>query len=368
MRCLTEYIGFSLTLLVEQREKSDRSRAKNSSDRLSLPLVFSHPTCLIKNFSPRSPQLCVNLAEDSILVIFRGCTVPKHIPFLSIFVLLGLLSVQVPVSAQALVPHTIQLDSKELEQQGLNLAQEAVQLVRFQQYDLALPRATLATQLAPKTYQTWFILGSLYVQNKEFDKGIEALQRAKGLAPKEAGVFFTLGSARFQKGQYTAAITDLETGLKLKPNVPEALFDLGNAYYMLKQYPRAIAQYEKAVAQEKKFWPAMNNIGLVKYEQGDVAGAIKQWQAAITIDKEAAEPQLASAVAMYTRGEREKALSMGEAALGIDSRYGDLKFLKENLWGDRLLSDTKKFLAIPRIQASITRTPSEPVQVEASPR
>jgi hypothetical protein len=48
--------------------------------------------------------------------------VPKHIPLFSILVLLGLLNVQAPVSAQALVPYTLQLDAKELEQQGLNLA------------------------------------------------------------------------------------------------------------------------------------------------------------------------------------------------------------------------------------------------------
>ncbi len=44
---------------------------------------------------------------------------------------------------------------------------------------------------------------------------------------------------------------------------------------------------------------------------------------------------------------------MGEAALRIDQRYANLNFLKENLWGDRLLSDTKKFLELPRIQAAL---------------
>jgi cytochrome c-type biogenesis protein CcmH/NrfG len=154
--------------------------------------------------------------------------VPKRIPLFSILVLLGLLSVQVPVSGQALLPYTLQLDSKELEQQGLNLAQDAVQLVRFQQFELALPRAELATQLAPKSYQTWFILGSLYVQTKELDKGIDALQRAKSLEPNEAGILFTLGSAHFQKAQYTTAVAELEAGLKIKPNVPEAFLSLSS--------------------------------------------------------------------------------------------------------------------------------------------
>jgi tetratricopeptide (TPR) repeat protein len=319
-------------------------------------------------FQQRSNRLCANLAEDPFLVVFRGPAVPKHIPLISIVLLLGLLSAQAPVAGQALVPYTLQLDSKQLEQQGLNLAQDAVQLLRFQQYELALPRAELATQLAPKAFQTWFILGSLYVQNKELDKGITALERSKSLEPKEAGIYFTLGSARFQKADYTKAIAELEAGLKIKPNVPEALFDLGNSYYMLKAYPNAIAQYEKAVAQEKKFWPAINNIGLVKYEQGDVQGAIERWQAASAIDDQASEPKLAAAVALYAKGDQEKALALGESAIRLDSRYADLDFLKENLWGERLLTETKKFLANPRIQASIAQSQASPAQLEAVPR
>jgi hypothetical protein len=43
---------------------------------------------------------------------------------------------------------------------------------------------------------------------------------------------------------------------------------------------------------------------------------------------------------------------MGVSALRIDSRYADLDFLKENLWGDRLLTDTKKFLELPQIKSA----------------
>lgn len=116
------------------------------------------------------------------------------------------------------------------------------------------------------------------------------------------------------------------------------------------------------MSQDKKFWPAINNIGLIEYEQGDVEAALKQWQSALAIEKQAAEPLLAMAVALYSRGQQERALKMGEAALRIDSRYGDLDFLKQNLWGDRLLADTMKFLAHPRIQAALQASPppSEP--------
>ncbi|PHM05721.1 tetratricopeptide repeat protein, partial [Nostoc sp. 'Peltigera malacea cyanobiont' DB3992] len=92
---------------------------------------------------------------------------------------------------------------------------------------------------------------------------------------------------------------------------------------------------------------------LINYEQGNIPEAIKRWQSAVTLDKQAAEPLLALAVALYTKGDRQQGLTLGEAALRIDSRYANLNFLKENLWGDRLLSDTKKFLELPRIQAAI---------------
>jgi tetratricopeptide (TPR) repeat protein len=159
----------------------------------------------------------------------------------------------------------------------------------------------------------------------------------------------------------------LQAGLKIKPDVPEALFDLGNAYYKLKRFPDAIAQYQKAVAKEKKFWPAINNIGLVKYEMGDIDGALGHWRSASSLDKEAAEPRLAMAVALYAKGDREQGLSLGEAAIRLDSRYADVKFLQENLWGDRLLTETKKFLQTPRIQETIAQNQDEPPQQQNAP-
>ncbi len=292
---------------------------------------------------------------------------PKRNWLFSLLAVAGLWSVALPVSGQALLPYTPQLNSEQLEQQGLELAQEAVQLVRFQQYELALPRAKLAAQLAPNRFQTWFILGSLYVQQEKLDEGIEALQQAHSLAPEEAQILFTLGSAYFQSGNYRAALAELEAGLKIEPDVPGALFDLGNVHLMLEQFPEAIASYKKAFAQDKKFWPAINNIGLIKYEQGDVQGAIENWQKAIAINREQAEPQLAVAVALYTQGQWEKGLKLGEAALDIDSRYADLGFLKENLWGDRLLKDTEVFLETPQMQAILARFQEQLPEIETAP-
>ncbi|HEY9647999.1 MAG TPA: tetratricopeptide repeat protein [Chroococcidiopsis sp.] len=292
--------------------------------------------------------------------LVEGQTVSKRTTFLSLLCVVGLWSAAQPAIAQALVPRVVQLDAEKLEQQGLGLAQEAAQLAQFQQVELALPRAQLATQLAPGNAQIWSLLGSLYLQQERWDDGISALQRARSLDSQNEAILFALGSAYFRKEDYNRSIQYLQAGLRVNGEVPGALFDLGNAYYMLEQYDQAIAEYSKAVDIEATFWPAVNNIGLALYEKGDVDGAVRQWQNAVSIDNSQPEPQLAMAVALYARGDTEQALLLGETALRLDNRYADIEFLRQNLWGDRLLGQAQTFLQLPRIQDTLAQINSTP--------
>ena len=263
-----------------------------------------------------------------IMKLFKGDTVPKHNLFVTLLVILGVWTVAPEAKGQALLPHTLQLDREDLETQGVRLAQQAAQLAQFQQYELALARAKLATQLAPREQRTWEVL---------------------------AGVLFSLGSTSFQQQNYQGAVEHLKAGLKIRPDLPIALFELGNAYYKLDDTLSAIAEYEKAIALDEKFWPALNNIGLIEYEQGKVKAALSKWQSVVSIDETAAEPQLAIAVVLYFQGDREEAYAIAETALTLDARYADIRFLRDNLWGDRLLADTQKFLDTPRMQATLAQ-------------
>jgi len=284
-------------------------------------------------------------------------TVPKRHWLLLWGLQLGLASMTPPVFAQAILPYSPNLDQQQLEQQGLALTEDVVQLVRFQQYDLAFARAKLATQLAPERFQTWFILGTLYLQKEELEPGVKVLKKAEVMAPQEAGIKFTLGNAYFQQGNYQGAVEVLQAGLKQRPGIPAALFDMGNAYLKLNQFPKAVDAYEQALAAEAEFWPALNNIGLIEYEQGNIDGAVKRWQTVVTMDKEQAEPQLAIAVAMYKQGKTQAAIEQATAALELDSRYGELDFLVKNLWGEKLIKDTKVLFATPVIATLIKNLP-----------
>jgi cytochrome c-type biogenesis protein CcmH/NrfG len=108
------------------------------------------------------------------------------------------LGTAIPARTQVLLPYSPELDSEQLSLDALQLTQDAIQLSRFQQYDLAIPRAKLATQLAPDRYETWYVLGSLLLQQQEVDSAIKSLQKAQSLSPKDADILFSKGNIRQQ--------------------------------------------------------------------------------------------------------------------------------------------------------------------------
>lgn len=264
-----------------------------------------------------------------------------------------------PARSQVLLPYTPQTDPVRLEEQGLMLADEAAQLAQLQQFELALPRAQVAVQLAPDSALVWRLLGGLQLQARNVDAGMVALERAQALAPDDPAVLLALGSGYFQQQRYDEAIAILKQALVLRPEDTAGLFDLGNAYLMQRNFDEAIANYRQAFSLNAQMWPALNNIGLAHYEAGDVGTAKQDWEAAIALDNSAAEPQLALAVALYTEANCttnpgntpcRDALRRGERALALDNRYGNLDFLKENLWGETLMRDTAQFFQHPQIQ------------------
>lgn len=273
---------------------------------------------------------------------------------LSLMLLLGAWSQAKPAMSQALLPYTLPLDEEQLQADGESLARDAAQLAQFQQFDEALARVQLAAQLLPNDADILSLLGSLYLQASEPqpDKAVATLKRAQSLQPENALVMFALGNAYFSLDDYSQAAQSIEAGLKLEPDNASALFDLGNAYYKLSQYDKAIAQYEESVESDAAFWPAVNNIGLVLFERGDVDGAIAKWREALEMaEREETEPQLAIAVAQYSRGNQTpEDTSTAIAALERDPRYAEIEFLRENLWGDGLISATELFFSTPSLQ------------------
>ncbi|MBW4570751.1 MAG: trypsin-like peptidase domain-containing protein [Tolypothrix carrinoi HA7290-LM1] len=244
------------------------------------------------------------------------------------------------------------LDAESAQKEGLKIVKQIAGIIKYIDNisESYLKQTRAATVLAPNSDEVWSMLGILYLKNKQYDNAIAALDRAKSLNRKNGDVLFALASVYLQQQNDKAAAESLEAGLKFKPNEAGALFSLGVVYHRQGKLSEAITQYQKASAQNATSSQislnSLNNIGLIKYEQGNIAGAMRQWQAVVETNRYLPNPesQFALAVALYSQGDRQQSQKLAEAAIRRDRRYENVEFLKQNLWGDRLLADTRKFL------------------------
>jgi tetratricopeptide (TPR) repeat protein len=275
-------------------------------------------------------------------------------------VLLCLAGITLPAAiavAQVHAPYLPPINNRQMEQDANLFLEEARQLAQIpQQLPLAILRAKLATQLAPKNPDSWAILGGLYLIDNQAEASVKSLEKAKVLAPRESTIWFRLGSAYFQTKQYDKAIQSLQEGLKFKPNVPSALFDLGNAYLLNKEIPKAIEIYEKAFSQDADFWFPLNNIGIIRYDQGKIDESIRLWRSCIAIDNKEAEPKMALAAALYNhKNDKAQGIKLAAEAVKLNLRYSEPQFMRENLWGEKLIADATKVLVDPQVKSAIAK-------------
>jgi Flp pilus assembly protein TadD len=279
---------------------------------------------------------------------------------------LSALLISTAANAQAPLFSVPELSPKQLQERSLQLSQEAFRLVQVSRFEDAESLASLAVQLSQKNFQSYTILGIIYLQNNKVDLALKSLKKAVEIAPDNSRVYFNLALVYQRQKDYANVATTLEKGLKLDPKASDEYFNLGNAYIITNRRPAALKAFESAVAQKKDFWEAINNIGLLNYELGNIEEAESRWQQAVTISDKAAEPRLALGVALYAQGNQEKGLSLAEEAFRLDKRYSQLDYLKDNLWGDKLLAETAKLLATPRIKESLLRIPDQTIETDGA--
>jgi len=92
------------------------------------------------------------------------------------------------------------------------------------------------------------LLGSLYTQKREYDKGIAEGERAVALNPSGATVLVNYASSLYFAGRSEEAIPLLQRAIRLNPFGPGLYYQyLGNALRMTGQFEEAVSAYKKAI-------------------------------------------------------------------------------------------------------------------------
>lgn len=122
-------------------------------------------------------------------------------------------------------------------------------------------------------------------------------------------------------------------------------YDRGTSLQKEGNYQAALSEYRLALASDSQYTPAIINIALIEYEEGEIDRAILKWHEIVQENPDRAEAKLALAAAFYQKGRKFEAFRMARSALNTNESFRDKEYLKENLWGDRLISDTEIVLS-----------------------
>jgi tetratricopeptide (TPR) repeat protein len=222
--------------------------------------------------------------------------------------------------------------------------------VKLKNYQAAIADFNQTIKLDPSFAGAYSNRGLAYTYLKEYQAAIADFNQTIKLNPDYADAYFNRGLTYVKLKNYPAAIADFNQTIKLDPSFAGAYNGRGIIYSKLKDYQAAIADYNQALKLDPGNIPvgymAYTNIGLAQYEIGAIEEAKTQFQQAINLDNKLPEAQLALAVTLFSLGESEKAIAMAKTALSIDRQLADPEFLKENLWGEKLIADTVKLLSL----------------------
>ena len=255
------------------------------------------------------------------------------------------------VNLKALVPYYYFPQTKNLKQKSELIGRQAYQLLYFGQIKDSLNLAKLAVKINKSDEKLWAILAEAQIANNLYKDALISLNNAQRIDPTLGEIYFAKSKLYLNDSKINEARNILEKGIKFMPENYRALFQLGNIYLMDKDYKKAIEEFEKAVQIKIDFWQAINNQGLAYFELDEIDLSINYFEKAITLE-ESAEPLLALASCLRTQ-DINTAILLAKKALVKEPKYVEYDYRKEQLWGEKLQSSTRKLLENNKLRKEV---------------
>lgn len=95
----------------------------------------------------------------------------------------------------------------------------------------AIPHLEKAITLYKNYTEAYLLLGTAYMDTKQWDKAESALRRAIEINPKSTTAYFTLGEAFLQQKKYVEAEKVIKDGLKIEERSWQGHYALGRLYW-----------------------------------------------------------------------------------------------------------------------------------------
>jgi Flp pilus assembly protein TadD len=132
--------------------------------------------------------------------------------------------------------------------------------------------------------QAYTLLGTAYLEQKNWKEAEAALRKANELDPKFPDAYLELGAVLNQTKEYRQAETALLKGLELKPEAAGGHYELAKTYWALGRWQDAAPHARKAVAGMPDLAPAHALLGNVMLRESNAQGALHEYQEYLRLD------------------------------------------------------------------------------------
>ncbi len=170
----------------------------------------------------------------------------------------------------------INIKTNDLIQEAYDLHQAGILTTAERLYNKLLEEQ-------PEHIDALFLLGTLNLQQKNYDAACMYFIKTLKLVPDHAIAHCNLGTALHESGKLDEAVASYNKSITLKPDYADAYYNLGNALKEQGQLDKAAKSYEQAILYRQDYADAYYNLGNVLKAQRKLDKAADSFKKAITL-------------------------------------------------------------------------------------
>ncbi|HMF89382.1 MAG TPA: tetratricopeptide repeat protein [Candidatus Angelobacter sp.] len=141
-----------------------------------------------------------------------------------------------------------------------------------------------AVKLDPQFGLAQILLGTAYLQQREWPEAQSAFEKAAKLEPGNAQALLGLAVCLNAQQDFKGAEKTLEHSLQLDPKSAEAHYELGKSFWGMGKWQEAEPHAVQAIALNKDFPPVHVLMGNIYLRKHDAASALKEFNEYLRLD------------------------------------------------------------------------------------
>lgn len=150
--------------------------------------------------------------------------------------------------------------------------------------DASISHFRKAIKLYESFPQAYTLVGTAYLEKKDWKEAEKALERATSLDPKSSEAYLALGAVFNQTKEYPRAETALLRGLELNPDAPGGHYELAKTYWELGRWQEAAPHIRKAVSLTPDLASPHVLLGNILLRERNAQGAIHEYLEYLRLD------------------------------------------------------------------------------------